>query len=58
MPLGEIALWLGRILTVLPALAKLWDAVDADDDNAQLEASLDLVRAIKDRQARDTIPQR
>lgn len=55
MPLAEILLWLGRIVTVLPALAELWQAVDDKDDKAQLEAALALVRAIKDREAREEI---
>lgn len=51
----EAAKWIGRVLDLLPAIAKLWEAVDADDEDLTLEAQLDLTRAMKDRQARETI---
>lgn len=51
----EIGKWLARFATVLPELKKLWEAVDAGDENAELEAQLALTRKIKDRQAREEI---
>lgn len=48
-------LWIGRVLTVIPALVKLWEAVHKDDDDAQLEAALGLVREIKDAQMKEAL---
>lgn len=53
--MGEVATWLGRILAVLPELIGLWEAAKAPNPQDQLNASLALVRAMKDRQAREEI---
>jgi len=51
----EVMTWLTRILAVLPQLVGLWQATSANDPRGELEASLALVRAIKDRQALESI---
>ena len=53
--IGEVATWLGRILAVLPELIGLWEAAKTPDPKDHLNASLALVRAIKDKQAREEI---
>ena len=53
--IGEVATWLGRILAVLPELIGLWEAAKTPDPKDHLNASLALVRAMKDRQAREEI---
>lgn len=57
----EIAKWLGRIATIFPALKSFWDTVKANDDantdapEAQLAAALELVRSIKEAQAKEEL---
>ncbi len=55
MILSEVATWLERLARLLPELIGLWEAAKAPNPQQQLEASLALVRAIKDQQARETI---
>jgi hypothetical protein len=55
--LTEIGIWLARIATLLPELIGLWEAAKAEDPQRELQAQLALTRAIKDRQARETIGQ-
>ncbi len=52
--LDELGTWFLRIAALLPELIGLWEA-SKGNENQQLEASLRLVRAIKDRQAREEI---
>ena len=51
----DVLLWLGRIITVLPAIQALWEAARAGTPEQELAASLELVRAIKTKQAREAI---
>ncbi len=53
--MSEIAMWLERLVTLLPSIIGLWEAVKVDNPQQQLEAQLELARAMKDRQARETI---
>lgn len=53
--ISEIAMWLDRILSVVPELVGLWDAAKTNDPQQELQAQLDLTRAIKDRQAKEEI---
>lgn len=53
--MSEVLLWLGRIITVIPALDALWEAARAGTPEQELAASLELVRAIKTQQAREEI---
>lgn len=52
--LDEVGVWLSRIVALLPQLVGLWEA-SKGNENQQLEASLRLVRAMKDRQAAEEI---
>lgn len=49
--MDEAAKWLARVASFLPQIIGLWKAAEADDEQAQLEASLDLVQAMKRQQA-------
>ena len=53
--IAEVAIWLTRILSFLPELISLWEAAKSPDPQEQLEASLALVRKIKDQQAAEEI---
>lgn len=53
--LSEVATWLSRILAVLPELIGLWEAAKGANPQDELDASLRLVRAMKDRQAAEQI---
>lgn len=51
MGVGEVTLWLERIVSVLGQVIGFWHAVKAGDPNDQLAASLELAKAMKRRQA-------
>ena len=53
--MSEIAIWLGRIATLLPELIGLWEAAKQPNPQAHLNASLALVRKMKDAQAREEL---
>lgn len=53
--MSEVALWLGRLLALLPELVGLWKATEARDGKAALEAQLALVRKMEDEQAKAEI---
>ncbi len=53
--MSELATWLGRILSVLPELMGLWEASKSPDPQQHLDASLALVRRMKDQQAREEL---
>lgn len=53
--MSEVLVWFERIVSFLPQLIGLWNAARAKDPRQELEASLALVRAMKDRQAREEI---
>lgn len=50
MGVGEVSLWLGRIVSVLEEVVGFWHAVKRGDPNDQLAASLELAKAMKRRQ--------
>lgn len=52
--LDELGTWLVRIAAFLPELIGLYEATKGNE-NQQLEASLRLVRKMKDQQAREEI---
>lgn len=54
--MSEVGIWLARILSILPELMHLWEAAKTNDPHQELEAALAVVRATKDRQAREEIP--
>jgi hypothetical protein len=51
MGVGEVTLWLERIVSVLGQVIGLWQAAKKGDPADELAASLELVRAMKRRQA-------
>ena len=51
MWVGEVTLWLERIVSVLGQVIGLWHAAKKGDPADELAASLELVRAVKRRQA-------
>ncbi len=53
--IGEVGQWLVRIVGFLPELIGLWEAAKSPDPQQHLDASLALVRKMKDQQARETI---
>lgn len=53
--MSDVLLWLGRIITLVPALEALWEAARAGTPEQELAAALELVRAIKTQQAREEI---
>lgn len=53
--LDELGTWLTRIADFLPAVIGLWEAAKARDPQQELDASLTLVRAMKDRQMREEL---
>jgi hypothetical protein len=53
--MGEVAMWLSRLLAVLPELMTLWEAARGGNPQQEVGAQLDLIRAIKDKQAREEI---
>lgn len=52
---ADIALWLGRLASVVEAIVDLWKAVEANDDDATEDAQLGVIRAVKNAQARERI---
>jgi hypothetical protein len=53
--MSDVITWLHRIVTFLPELMGLYEAVSRNDETAKLNAQLALVRAMKDEQARRDI---
>lgn len=50
-----VLLWVGRALSVIPAFKSLWEAANSGTPEQELAASLELVRAIKTKQAAEEI---
>lgn len=53
--MSEIGIWLARIAGFLPELIGLWESAKKPDPANHLNASLALVRKMKDQQAREEI---
>ncbi len=53
--IDELALWGGRLFSLLPEIMGLWTATKAKDSKASLDAQFALVRAVEDAQAREEI---
>lgn len=54
---AEIALWIARIATVIPALIELWNVVTGDtpQPDRELAAALEVVRAVKAAKAKEEL---
>ncbi len=55
--MNDVILWLTRIVTLLPELMGLYEAVSRDDETAKLKSAMALMRAMKDEQMRREISQ-
>ena len=53
--MSELGMWLARVAMFLPELMGLWEAAKKPDPQHHLNASLALVRKMKDMQAREEI---
>lgn len=53
--IGEVGIWLARIVGFLPELIGLWEAAKTPSPSGQLDASLALVRKMQDVRAREEI---
>lgn len=53
--LTEIGIWLTRLAALLPELIGLWEAAKQPNPQQQLNASMALIRSMKDQQAREEI---
>ena len=51
----DALVWITRFLAVVPAFRSLWHAVRGGDPSEQHAASLEMIRAMKDQQAREEI---
>jgi len=51
----DAVLWLGRLMTLLPELIGLWEAVESKDEPQTLDAMLRLRRKVSDAQAIEEI---
>jgi hypothetical protein len=54
---AEIALWVGRLASVVPALVELWNVITSDtpQPDRELAAAMELVRATKAAKAREEL---
>lgn len=51
----DAAIWLLRVARLMPELVELWEAAKQPDQQAQLEASMRLVRAMSDQRMREEL---
>lgn len=53
----EIAMWLGRLVSVVPALIELWNVLtaDAEQPDRELAAAMEVIRAVKDAKAKEEL---
>lgn len=49
----DILLWITRVVRLIPVFQDLWRAVEADNTNQSFAAQLELVRQIREQQARE-----
>lgn len=50
---AEALEWVGRAVKLIPAIRELWGAVKEDDSGKQLAAQLEMVRTMREMQARE-----
>jgi hypothetical protein len=50
---AEALEWVGRAVKLIPVIRQLWDAVKGSDQNQQLAAQLEMVRTMREMQARE-----
>lgn len=49
----DILLWVTRVVRLIPVFQDLWRAVEADNTNQQFAAQLEMVRQVREQQARE-----
>lgn len=49
---ADALMWIGRVLTVLPAFQALWQAVSGGNQDQVFAAQMEMTRAIRREQAR------
>lgn len=49
----EVLVWVGRVIKLIPVVKDLWDAVRGEDEAALLSAQMEMVRKIREQQARE-----
>lgn len=52
---ADILMWIGRVVTVLPAFQSLWQAIAGQNADELFAAQLELTRKIREQQAREEI---
>lgn len=54
---AEIALWVSRLASVIPALIELWNVMfgDTPQPDREIAAALEVVRAVKAAKAREEL---
>lgn len=50
---GDILVWVERVVRLIPVFQDLWRAVEADNTNQTFAAQLELVRQVREAQARE-----
>ena len=49
--ISELAIWFKRLVTFLPEIMGLYEAVQRDDEHDKLKSSANLIRAMQNEQA-------
>lgn len=49
----DILLWVTRVVRLIPVFQDLWRAVEAENTNQQFAAQLEMVRQMREQQARE-----
>ena len=52
---ADVVMWIGRVVTVLPAFQALWQAIEGQNADQLFAAQLELTRQIRTQQAREEI---
>lgn len=51
--IADVLIWVERVVRLIPVFQDLWRAVEADNTNQQFAAQLEMVRQIRETQARE-----
>jgi hypothetical protein len=50
---ADVLVWVERVVKLIPVFQDLWRAVEAENTNQQFAAQLEMVRQIREAQARE-----
>lgn len=53
--LAEALKWMARLMTILPAIEQLWNAVKVNNAQEQMGASLEVIRLMKEQQMKEDL---